>query len=325
MAHFLIRRILYAIPILIGVNLLTFLLFFVVNSPDDMARMQLGQKRVTDEAVQKWKEERGYDKPLLYNASAPGTEKLTQTIFYDKSVSLFWFDFGHAEDGRDIGHEIRVRMWPSLAIAVPVFVAGLLAYVTFALIMVLFRGTYIDTMGVLLCVLAMSISGLFYIIGGQYVISKLWNLVPISGYGDGVGAWRFLLLPVLIGVIGGVGASTRWYRTIFLEEINREYVRTARAKGLSDMRVLFGHVLRNAMIPILTGAVVVIPLLFLGSLLTESFFAIPGLGSYTIDAINNQDFSVVRAMVFLGSVLYIAGLILTDISYTVADPRIRLQ
>jgi peptide/nickel transport system permease protein len=171
----------------------------------------------------------------------------------------------------------------------------------------------------------MSISGLFYIIGGQYVISKLWNLVPISGYGDGVGAWRFLLLPVLIGVIGGVGASTRWYRTIFLEEINREYVRTARAKGLSDMRVLFGHVLRNAMIPILTGAVVVIPLLFLGSLLTESFFAIPGLGSYTIDAINNQDFSVVRAMVFLGSVLYIAGLILTDISYTVADPRIRLQ
>ncbi|HEY5929461.1 MAG TPA: ABC transporter permease [Burkholderiales bacterium] len=325
MIHYLVRRILYAIPILIGVNLLTFLLFFVVNTPDDMARMQLGQKRISDEAVQKWKQERGYDKPLLFNAKAEGAGKVTSTIFYDKSVPLFWFDFGHAEDGRDIGHEILDRMGPSLAIALPVFIAGLFAYITFALLMALFRGTYIDTAGVLLCVVAMSISGLFYIIGGQYVISKLWNLVPISGYADGVSSWKFLVLPVLIGIIGGVGASTRWYRTIFIEEINRDYVRTARAKGLSEMRVLFGHVLRNAMIPILTGAVVVIPLLFLGSLITESFFAIPGLGSYTIDAINNQDFAVVRAMVFLGSVLYIVGLILTDISYTLADPRIRLQ
>jgi peptide/nickel transport system permease protein len=325
MISYLIRRLLYAVPILIGVNLLTFLLFFVVNSPDDMARMQLGQKRVTDEAVMKWKQERGYDKPLLFDPSASGSRKFTNTIFYDKSVPLFWFDFGHAEDGRDIAHEIRARMGPSLAIAVPVFLVGLLAYITFALLMALFRGSYLDTMGVLLCVLAMSISGLFYIIGGQYLVSKLWNLVPISGYADGLASGKFLVLPVLIGVIGGVGASARWYRTIFLEEINRDYVRTARSKGLSELRVLFVHVLRNAMIPILTGAVVVIPLLFLGSLITESFFAIPGLGSYTIDAINNQDFAVVRSMVFLGSVLYIVGLILTDISYTLADPRIRLQ
>jgi peptide/nickel transport system permease protein len=130
---------------------------------------------------------------------------------------------------------------------------------------------------------------------------------------------------VLIGVISGIGSSTRWYRTIFLEEISKDYVRTARAKGLSETAVLFGHVLRNAMIPILTGVVVVIPLLFMGSLLTESFFGIPGLGSYTIDAINAQDFAVVRAMVFIGSVLYIVGLILTDISYTLVDPRIRFE
>ncbi len=149
--------------------------------------------------------------------------------------------------------------------------------------------------------------------------------MPISGYGEGLSAWKFLVLPVIIGIIAGVGSSARWYRTIFLEEINRDYVRTARAKGLSELRVLFKHVLHNALIPILTGAVVAIPLLFLGSLITESFFAIPGLGSYTIDAINNQDFSVVRAMVFLGSVLYIVGLILTDFSYTIADPRVRLQ
>jgi len=156
-------------------------------------------------------------------------------------------------------------------------------------------------------------------------MSKLWHLVPISGYDLGVESIKFLILPVVIGVVGGIGSSTRWYRTIFLEEINRDYVRTARAKGLSELRVLFRHVLKNAMIPILTGVVVIIPLLFMGSLLTESFFSIPGLGSYTIDAIRSQDFSIVKAMVFLGSVLYILGLILTDISYTLVDPRIRLK
>jgi peptide/nickel transport system permease protein len=325
MTAYIIRRLLYAIPILIGVNVITFTLFFVVNSPDDMARVHLGVKRVTPEAIEKWKQERGYDKPLLFNDKAAGAAKLTDTIFYQKSVRLFVFDFGRSDQGRDIGYDIRTRMWPSLAIALPVFLLGLIAYVTFALLMAFFRATYIDFWGVVMCVAMMSISGLFYIIGGQFLIGKLLNLVPISGYDGGIDAAKFLVLPVVIGVISGVGANARWYRTIFLEEINRDYVRTARAKGLSEMRVLFRHVLQNAMIPILTGAVVVIPLLFMGSLITEAFFAIPGLGSYTIDAINSQDFAVVRAMVFLGSVLYIAGLILTDISYTLVDPRVRFQ
>jgi len=216
-------------------------------------------------------------------------------------------------------------MGPSLAIALPSFIVGLAVYISFALMMTLFRATALDLVGVALCVLLMSISGLFYIIGGQFLVSKLWHLVPISGYTGGTDSFRFVVLPILIGVAGSVGASSRWYRTIFLDEIGKDYVRTARAKGMSELRVLFRHVLKNAMIPILTGVVVVIPLLFLGSLLTESFFGIPGLGSYTIDAINAQDFSVVRAMVFLGSLLYIVGLILTDISYTVVDPRVRLS
>jgi peptide/nickel transport system permease protein len=130
---------------------------------------------------------------------------------------------------------------------------------------------------------------------------------------------------VLIGVIAGIGSGGRWYRPLFLEEMGRDYVRTARAKGLAESAVLFRHVLKNAMIPILTGVVVVIPLLFMGSLLTESFFGVPGLGSYTIDAIQAQDFAVVRSMVFIGSVLYILGLLLTDLSYTLVDPRIKLQ
>jgi peptide/nickel transport system permease protein len=296
-----------------------------VNTPDDMARMQLGIKRVTPEAIEKWKQQRGYDKPLLVNSAVSGTDKLSDTIFWQKSASMFVFDFGYSDDGRSIGHEIAVRMGPSLAIALPSFLIGLLVYVSFALLMTLFRATALDMAGVALCVLLMSISSLFYIIGGQFLVSKLWHLVPISGYAGGTDSFKFVVLPIVIGVMSGVGSSSRWYRTIFLEEIGKDYVRTARAKGLSELRVLFTHVLKNAMIPILTGVVVVIPLLFMGSLLTESFFGIPGLGSYTIDAINAQDFSVVRAMVFLGSVLYIVGLILTDISYTVVDPRVRLQ
>jgi peptide/nickel transport system permease protein len=333
---YIIRRLLYALPILIGVNVITFALFFVVNSPDDMARVQLGVKRVTPDAIARWKQERGYDKPLLFNGDArcdarllsavtTCQEKLTNTIFFEKSVKLFAFDFGRSDQGRDIGYDIKTRMWPSLAIAVPVFLLGLAAYVTFALLMAFFRATYVDFWGVVLCVTMMSISGLFYIIGGQYLIGKIWNLVPISGYDGGIDSIKFLVLPVLVGVVSGVGSNARWYRTMFLEEMNKEYVRTARAKGLSELRVLFRHVLQNAMIPILTGAVVVIPLLFMGSLITEAFFGIPGLGSYTIDAINSQDFAVVRAMVFLGSVLYIVGLILTDISYTLVDPRVRLE
>jgi len=325
MLAYIIRRLLYAIPILIGVNLITFALFFVVNSPDDIARVHLGDKHVTEAAITKWKVARGYDKPLLYNADVSGIDKFKETIFFEKSAKLFVFDFGAADDGRDIGYDIRQRMWPSLAIAIPSLIIGLLVNITAAMILAFFRASYIDVAGVIIGVVLMSISSMFYIIGGQYLISKSLHLVPISGYDDGLDAIKFLVLPVIVGLIGGIGAGTRWYRTIFLEEINRDYVRTARAKGLFEHVVLFKHVLKNAMIPILTGIVVVLPVLFMGSLITESFFGIPGLGSYVIDAIQAQDFAIVRAMVFLGSVLYIIGLILTDISYTLVDPRVRLN
>jgi peptide/nickel transport system permease protein len=322
---YIIRRLLYAIPILIGVNLITFLLFFVVNSPDDMARMQLGDKRVTQEAIDGWKAEHGYDLPLLFNADATGLGSVTDTIFFQKSVKLFAFDFGSSDSGRDIGYDISQRMWPSLAIALPVLIVGLTINISYALMIIFFRATYIDFGSVVLLVAMMSISGLFYIIGGQFLIGKLFHLVPISGYDTGLEAAKFLVLPVIVGIVGGIGTGTRLYRTFFLEEVNRDYVRTARAKGLRERVVLFRHVFRNALIPILTGVVAVLPLLFMGALITESFFGVPGLGSYTIDAINRQDFSIVRAMVFLGSVLYILGLILTDISYTMVDPRVRLS
>ena len=325
MTAYIFRRLFYALPILIGVNVLTFVLFFVVNSVDDVARMNLGHRHITQEQVDDWKKERGYDKPLLFNADAVGMKKFKDTIFYNESVRLFLFDFGRSDTGRDIGYDIRQRMWPSLAIAIPTLLIGLLVNITFALVMVFFRATYVDFSSVFLCIVMMSISGLFYIIGGQFFVAKLLKLVPISGYAEGLDAFKFVVLPVFIGVVSGIGAGSRWYRTIFLEEIGKDYVRTAKAKGVGEFSILFRHVLRNALIPILTGVVVILPLLFMGSLIIESFFGIPGLGSYTIDAIARQDFSIVRSMVFLGAVLYIFGLLLTDISYTLVDPRVRLQ
>jgi len=325
MLSYILRRVLYAIPILIGVNIITFTLFFYVNTPDQIARSQLGDKRISDTAIQQWKAERGYDKPNLWNAEAQGAQKFTNTIFFDKSVRMMAFDFGTSDSGRNIAYDIQQRMWPSLAIAIPTLIIGLMVNISIALMLLFLRYTRIELVTIIGCVALLSISSLFYIIGGQYLFSKTLQLVPISGYTTGYDGVKFLILPVIIGVIGGIGSGVRWYRTLFLEEINKDYVRTARAKGMSEIAVLFKHLFRNALIPILTGVVVILPLLFMGSLVMESFFGIPGLGSYTIDGIQRQDFAIVRSMVYLGSVLYIIGLVLTDISYTMVDPRVRLN
>lgn len=325
MIGYILRRLVYGGLILLGVNLFTFVLFFAVNTPDDMARLAIGGQRVSVDAIEKWKADRGYDKPLFINTEASGLKQYTDTIFYQRSVPLLKFDFGASDEGRDIGREIGVRMWPSLALAIPTFILGLLVSVAFSLSLVFFRTTRLDFWGVVLCVLMLSISGLFYIIAGQWLFSKLLRLVPYSGFAWGWDAVKFLALPVLVAIISRLGPEARFYRSLFLEEIGKDYVRTARARGLSERVVLFKHVLRNAMLPILTGTVSALPLLFMGSLIAESFFGIPGLGSYTIDAISAQDFSIVRAMVFLGASLYIVGLILADISYTLADPRVRFE
>lgn len=325
MIFYMLRRLLYAIPIIIGVNCLTFALFFMVNTPDDMARLQLGDKYVTPQAIARWKHSKGFDKPLFFNGVETSYHKITNTLFFNKSLELFAFNFGRSSRGRDIGYDIKQRMWPSLALAIPTLLLGLAVNITAALFIVLFRRTYFDLAIVSTCIVMLSISTLFYIITGQFLLNKLLRLAPISGYLDGVEAIRFLAVPIAIGVLSGFGAGTRWYRTVFLEELSKDYVLTAKAKGLSDLQVLFKHVLKNGLIPIITQVVAIIPLLFMGSLLMESFFGIPGLGSYTIDAIQQQDFDIVRAMVYLGTLFYICGLILTDIAYSFVDPRIHLS
>jgi peptide/nickel transport system permease protein len=327
MLKFLTRRIAYAVLVLIGVNLATFFLFFTINTPDDMARLNLGGKRVTPEAIEKWKVERGYNKPLYVNAAESGTARYTETIFWERSVSLFTLNFGRAdgEAAGDIGHEVASRMVVSLQLALPLFILQVIASTALAVLLVLFRGSRLDLAGVVLCVVMMSISSLFYIIVGQVLFSRVLKLAPISGYAPGLDAVKFLLLPIALSLLARLGAEARLYRAMLLEEAGKDYVRTARAKGLAEHVVLARHVLRNALIPIITSAGGYLPYVFLGSLVFESFFGLPGLGAYVIEAIGKQDFAVVRTMVFVGSLLYVATYLLIDLAYGWVDPRVRLS
>ena len=325
MLAYIIRRLLYVVPTLLGVNILVFVLFFMVNTPDDMARQALGEKNMDPLQVERWKEAHGYEVPLFWNGEAKGAQCLTKTIFFRKSLAMLWGNFGHSDMTQEsIGGEIRRRALPSLCVSTPIFLATLLINIILAMIVATKRGSVSDVVTQFLCVALMSISGLIYIIAGQYFFAKLLRWTPVSGFLQGMDMWKFLVLPILVGTVSGIGGGVRLYRTLFLEEINRDYVRTARAKGLPESQILFLHVLKNAMIQILTNVPLQLLTLMMGNMLLENFFSIPGLGGYTITALGAQDFAIVRAMVFLGSVLYIIGLLLADICYSIVDPRIRL-
>lgn len=321
MLAYIIRRTAYGFFVVLGVLLLLFALFFLYAEPIEMARRAVGEK-APPEVLEQWVVNHGYAKPTWWNPEEPG-----DTMIADHFRSMLTFDFGRSDsDDSPILGRIRSGMWPSLTLTLPLFALGLVLGVGLSLFVAYFRETYIDRMGVVLCVLGMSLSILLYIIGGQFLIGKLLRWFPISGFDPSPGVmFRFLALPVLVGLAEGLGGSIRFYRTVFIEETGRDYVRTARAKGCGDGRIMSRHVLHNAMIPILTRVVVSIPFLFQGSLLLESFFGIPGLGSMMVDAINGNDFATLRAMVFIGALLFIGAQIVTDIAYTLVDPRVRLS
>jgi len=345
MLRYLIRRVLYSVPILFGVFLTTFVLFYLTATPHQMARRNLNHiKNPTEDQLNDWLKEHGYDKPVW-----PSPASLANPVSlirddkdqFTKSLKeMMFFRFGKSDSSDEIiWDNIKQRAPVSLVIAGLIFFAALITEVGIALFLAYFRGTYIDYGGTLVCVFLMSVSYLVYLIAGQYALAKVLKYFPVAGWGGGewdwsFGAnnwkfvannWKFVLMPMAIGVLSGLGQAVRLYRTFMLSEINQDYVRTARAKGVPEQKILFGHVLKNASIPILTSVVASLPLLVLGSILMESFFSIPGLGGYTFEAIRGTDFAVVRAMVFLGSVLYIIGFTLTDISYALVDPRVRLE
>ncbi len=321
MIAYTVRRLAYGFATVLGVLTFLFALFFLYATPEDMARRALGEK-APPQALEQWIVNHDYHHPLLWNPDNPG-----QTLIVDHFRRMLTFDFGRSDaDDVLVTRRLRKGVGPSLSLTVPLFVGGLFVSISLALFVATFRETYIDRAGVALCVFAMSVSILLYIIGGQFLIARVLRWFPISGFDPSpevIG--RFLVLPVFVGLAASFGEQVRFYRTVFVEETNRDYVRTARAKGCGDGRVMWHHVLRNAMIPIITRVVLAIPFLFTGSILLESFFAIPGLGSITVDAIHENDFATLRVMVFLGSLLFIVGQIATDICYTLADPRVRLE
>jgi peptide/nickel transport system permease protein len=323
MVAFTLRRVLYSVLVLFGVNAVTFVLFFAVNTPDDMARMQLG-RRVTAEAIERWKAQQGYDRPLFVNARAPGLGKITDTVFFETTRKAVSLDLGRTNEGRVISEELSHRVVPSAMIALPVLALVVTASVLAGLTLILFRATALERAGVIALVALMSISTLFFIITGQYVFARVMQLMPISGFVSGGSSALFVALPVAVLGLAYLGPEARLFRAVFLEELGKDYVRTARAKGLSEFGVM-GHVLRNSLIPIITSSGLLLPVVFTSTIVTETFFTIPGLGSFAIEGITQQDFNIVRAMVFVGSVLYILAFLVTDLAYGWADPRVRLR
>ena len=311
MLAYIIRRLLNTVPIILGVTLIVFILFNLVGG--DPTYQMLGRHANTQQ-IAELRHEYGFDQP-----------QYVQFISYLKQVITF--DYGRSYATKQpISQMILDGMGPSLSLMIPAFLLTTILSVSIGLMVAYFRGKWIDRVTVILCVLGMSLPMLAYILFGQYFLAFKWGWFPISGYDT---QWpdrlQYVLMPMLIFVAVSLGYDVRFYRTAILEEVNQDYVRTARAKGLSEPRVFFKHVLKNSMVPILTNIVIEIPLLILGAFLLESFFGIPGLGSITIDAVHNSDFPVIKAMTTLVAILYVIGNLATDILYTLVDPRVSLK
>ncbi len=244
----------------------------------------------------------------------------SQLAFYLRQLGRL--DFGVSTyTNQSVSSMLRGGVVPSLVLTVPIFLADFVLAVGIALVCAFFRNTWIDRSFVVLSVGLMSINYLVWIVAGQYILAFTLGWFPIWGFES----WRYLVLPALIGTVSGLGGGIRFYRTVVLDEMYKDYVRTAFAKGVSRPGVLFRHVLKNAMIPILTDVVITIPFLYTGSLLLESFFGIPGLGYMSVQAINSSDADVVRAIVLIGAVIYVVANLLTDICYALVDPRVKLR
>jgi len=276
-------------------------------------------------AVQRWRTWWNKEGERYRPSSLGRLWSLTDSQFFHFLFGAATFDFGRSfKYKQKISQMIRDGIVPSLTLSVPAFFLGVLVAVYISVLCAFYRNTWIDRTIVILSVLGMSLSMLVYIIACQYFLAYRLDWFPIWGYRGGLASVSYLLLPILIWILVALGSDVRFFRTVILDEINQDYVRTAQAKGLSQNVVLFKHVLKNAMIPIITRLVIAIPFLYAGSLLLERFFGIPGLGNMMVEAVNNSDLYVVRAMTFIGAILYVFGNLLTDICYALVDPRIRL-
>lgn len=310
MLNFVVRRLLYSVPLLLGATLMVFLLFDVAGG-NPVYRM-LGK-----------------------NASAAEIERLTHALGLDRPLWARYLDYLGDLLRLDLGRSWETRqrvaemfadgLGPTLALALPSFLLATALSVAIAMAAARYRNRWPDRLLVLLSVLGLSVSVLALIVGAQYLFAFRLDLFPISGYERGFRALPFLALPMLVWIANQLGADVRYYRAVFIEELGRDYVVTARAKGLSMARVLSTHVLRNAMPPIVSRVSADLPLVITGSLLLESFFGIPGLGDMSIRAVNASDLPVIKAVTLFGAAAYIAANLAGDLLHAAFDPRVRLS
>ena len=312
MTTYIIRRLLYMIPIVFGVLLLTFVLFTLIGG--DIS-VEIAGKNATPETIEEIREEYGFNKPLFLSWDSQFTSHFRNALT---------FDFGRARDRELINDKIKRGVGPSLALMIPMFLGIVIISVSLSLVIAFVRGTKWDVTAVIVCVIGMSVPYLSFILLGQYFFAYKWRLFPVF-FSPDLATAEYVALPILIGIVTGLGSNVRFYRTVMLDEMRSDYVRTAFAKGLTTRKVLFKHVLKNAMIPIITRVVLAIPFLFLGSLLLERFFGIPGLGYLMIEAIGSRDYFVINAMTYISAILYVVFNVLTDVCYALVDPRVKLD
>lgn len=312
MTAYIIRRLLYTIPIALGVLLLTFTLFTVVGGD---VSLEIAGENATQQTIDEIRYEYGLDKPLIFSWDS-------QFISHFKNALTF--NFGRARDGEMVIDKIKRGIGPSLALTVPIFLGVTIISVGLSLIVAFVRGTVWDVLPVVICVAAMSVPFLSFILLGQYFLAYKWEFFPVF-FSPRLSMAQNVVLPVLIGIAAGLGGHLRFYRTVMLDQMQNDYVRTAFAKGLTPMRILFKHVLKNAMIPIITRMALSIPFLFLGSLLLERFFGIPGIGYLMVQAIGARDYFVIGAMTYISAILVVVFNLITDICYVLVDPRVRLE
>ena len=309
--QYILRRVFYIIPTILGVAFIIFVIFNLV-APDP-ALIMLG-KHASVQQINELRQELGLNKPMWAQ-------------YLDIVKSAFTFDFGRSwTTKQEILSMIKQGAIPSMTLSIPAFVLSTIISISISLVVSFYRGKWIDKSIVFVCVLLMSITSLAYILFGQWLFAYKLGWFEISGYESGFPDFvPYIILPVILWIILSIGPDVRFYRTVMLDEIYQDYVRTAKAKGLSERVVLFKHVLKNAMIPIITFVVIQIPFLILGALLLESFFSIPGLGGITLNGVYNSDFPVIKAMTILTAMAYIIFSVITDVLYTLVDPRVRLK
>jgi peptide/nickel transport system permease protein len=312
MTAYILRRVVQMVPTMLGVILLVFFIFNWVGG--DPAYILAGKMSNAD-AIANIRTQLGIDQPYYVQLG----------IFIKQIIS---FDFGNSwVTGESVSSIIGTRLGPSLTVLVPLTIVETTAAIALALIIAFQRGNLTDRAVMIACTIGMSISILVYIIVGQYVLAYQFSWFPVQGWGNSFAEnlFKYSALPILIALAVGIAPSLRLFRTFVLDEVNQDYVRTARAKGLSERRVKWVHVLRNASIPIITHVMSNLPALLIGAFLIERFFSIPGIGREVILAVERSDFPVIKAITIYVAAATIIFNLLADLMYQAVDPRVQLK